>query len=60
MDDAAAAVNTEMNDIEQVMAAAGTKFGTKEFNPYAMEDAAVAEMEELAECVEEIMPGDDY
>jgi len=60
MDDAAAAVNTEMNDIEQVMAAAGTKFGTKEFSPYAMEGAAVAEMEELAECVEEIMPGDDY
>ena len=42
------------------MAAAGKKFGTKEFNPYAMDATAIAEMMAAADDAEEFMPDEDY
>ena len=53
-------VAAEMDDVNEMMVAAGIFFGNKEFNPFKMDAAAVAEIEELAEYAEELMADDDY
>jgi hypothetical protein len=57
-DDAAVAFDLEPEaEIDMTLEAA--EFGTKEFNPYEMDAAAVAEIEDLAQYTEELMPDED-